>query len=356
MLQIDGAAGEGGGQIVRSAVAVAAATGLAVEIINIRAKRPNPGLQAQHVTAVRAAAAVCGARLAGDALGSSRLRFEPTRPPASGHYHFDVSAAREGGSAGSACLVLQTVALPLLLAQGQSQVVVEGGTHLPQSPCFDFLETVWAPTLRALGWRVSLTLEAFGFYPRGGGRIRAELEGGMRPATLLRLEQESLKRLRIRAIAASLPAHIAQRMGDRARTLLAPLGLPLAVEPRRVRAASPGALTFLVAESACGACGFTAFGAPGKPSERVAEEAVALLLAHHRSGAALDRWLADQILLPLAFAEGASCFSTDFATAHLRTHAALLGELGLASIELVQKQSRVEVVVRPQAGEAAPLR
>ncbi len=348
-MRVEGSAGEGGGQIVRSAVAVAAATGIAVEIVDIRARRPNPGLQAQHLTAVRAAAAICGARLSGDRPGSERLLFEPRHPPRGGRWHFDVGAAREGGSAGSACLVLQTVALPLLLAPGPSEVVVEGGTHLPNSPCFDFLELVWAPALRALGWRVDVALEAFGFYPKGGGRIRAHFGGGRPPVPLSRVEPGELERVTIRAIAASLPAHIPQRMSDRARGLLAPLGVPLRLEPRRVRALSPGALTFLVAEHAGSSCGFTAFGAPGKPSEQVAEEAVGLLREHLASGAALDRWLADQILLPLAFAAGVSLFTTDMATSHLRTQAALLGDLGVAAIALRERDGRVEVEVRPPA-------
>jgi RNA 3'-terminal phosphate cyclase (ATP) len=356
VLRVDGGAGEGGGQIVRSAVAVAAATGIAVEIADIRARRPNPGLQAQHLTAVRAAAAVCGARLAGDRPGSRRLLFEPRHPPRAGHFHFDVAAAREGGSAGSACLVLQTVALPLLLAPGPSEVVVEGGTHLPNSPCFDFLELVWAPALRSLGWQIEVALEAFGFYPKGGGRIRARLAGGRLPAPLSRVAPGALERVTIRAVAASLPAHIPQRMSDRARGLLAPPGVPLRVEPRRVRALSPGAFTFLVAEHAGSSCGFTAFGAPGKPSEQVAEEAVVLLRKHLASGAGLDRWLADQILLPLAFAEDVSVFTTDVATAHLWTHSALLGNLGIAAIALRERDGRVEVEVRPAADRDAARR
>lgn len=352
IVRVDGAFGEGGGQIVRSSVAIAAVRGVATEIVNIRARRPNRGLQAQHLTAVRAAAALCGAELAGDWLGSERLLFAPRHAVAAGRYAFDVAEARAGGSAGSAALVLQTVALPLLLARGRPIVVVEGGTHLPASPCFDYLERVWAPALSALGLKVGLVLESYGFYPRGGGRIRAELEGNGPPRSLERLHRGALSTVEVRAIAASLPAHIAQRMADRARSLLAKEGIAAAVEPRRVRAASPGAVTFVAACYEGGYGGFTGFGAPGKPSEQVAEEAVTLFRAHQQSGAALDRWLADQILLPLAFARGSSRFTTDCATAHLHTQAELLRLFGLAAVRIKSEEKTVAVQVEPAEGGA----
>jgi RNA 3'-terminal phosphate cyclase (ATP) len=137
LLVIDGAYGEGGGQILRTALALAALTGQAVQFVRIRAGRRRPGLAAQHLTAVRAAAALCSASLNGDRLGSQDLIFRPQRPVRPGHYSFDVAAAREGGSAGAAALVLQTVMVPLALCAGPSEVVVHGGTHLPQSPPFD---------------------------------------------------------------------------------------------------------------------------------------------------------------------------------------------------------------------------
>lgn len=347
-MRIDGTLVEGGGQIVRSAVAIAAVRGIAVEIVDIRGRRPNPGLQAQHLTAVRAAAAVCDARLAGDHLGSRRLVFEPRRAAQAGSWHFDVAAAREGGSAGSAGLVLQTVALPLLLAGAPSQLVVAGGTHLPASPCYDFLELVWAPALAALGLDVQLALDAYGFYPRGGGQIRAQLRGAAVPAPLARCDPGGLTCVEVRAIAAALPAHIPQRMSDRARALLTAEGVQPRLMPRRVRAASPGALSFIAARYAAGACGFTAFGAPGKPAERVAEEAVQLFAEHRASGAAVDRWLADQLLLPLAMAGGISRFTTDVVTTHLTTQAEVLRLFALAEVTITQGEGHALVTVAPR--------
>src|SRR4051812_32951839 len=159
---IDGSQGEGGGQILRSSLALAAITGTPVRLEKIRAGRAKPGLQKQHLAAVRAAARICNGRLEGDELQSRELTFHPQEPCA-GEYHFAV------GSAGSASLVLQTVLPPLLLAAGASKVVVEGGTHNPMAPPFEFLRDTFLPTLSRIGATVTLTLDRHGFYPAGGG-------------------------------------------------------------------------------------------------------------------------------------------------------------------------------------------
>jgi RNA 3'-terminal phosphate cyclase (ATP) len=278
---IDGAHGEGGGQILRTALSLSAITGRPLRIERIRALRRNPGLAAQHLTAVRAAAGLCGAQLSGDTLGSTCLDFAPQAPIASGNYVFDVSLAREGGSAGAVMLVLQTVLLPLAYAGGDSRVELHGGTHMAWSPPFDYVRDVWLSMLSRLGVDVEASIEliAWGWYPVGKGdevhaRIRGE--GGHR-RTLQPLELEErgpLLRIFARSVAANFPAHIPQRMADRARSLLAVLGADLYIEPLRVRAACPGAGLFLTAEYANLNCGFSAHGAIGKPSEQVAEEAV----------------------------------------------------------------------------------
>jgi len=176
-LAIDGSHGEGGGQIVRSALALAAHLEREVVIDGIRAGRPQPGLAAQHLTAVRAAAAICDAALEGDSLGSRRLRFAPGGAVRAGDYAFDVGRARAGGSAGAATLVLSTVLVPLALAPGASTVSIRGGTHVPWSPSFDYACDVWLPSLRRLGVRAELELVASGWYPAGGGEIRARIDG-----------------------------------------------------------------------------------------------------------------------------------------------------------------------------------
>jgi len=251
---IDGAHGEGGGQILRTALSLATITGRPLRIEHIRGARRNPGLAAQHLTAVRAAAALCGAQLSDDTLGSTRLEFVPEAPIMVGNYVFDVSLAREGGSAGAVMLVLQTVMLPLAFATGDSGVELYGGTHMAWSPPFDYVRDVWLPALARLGVEASVELTNWGWYPVGKGEVRARIRGLGGPRAMLKpLELEergALLQIFGRAVAANLPAHIPQRMADRARSLLAVLGADLRIGPLRVRAACPGAGLFLTAEYA----------------------------------------------------------------------------------------------------------
>jgi RNA 3'-terminal phosphate cyclase (ATP) len=356
-LDIDGAHGEGGGQILRTALSLSAITGRHLRLHNVRSTRKNPGLAAQHLTAVRAAAALCRAEIAGDALGSQELDFAPSAAVKAGDFTFDVAEARTGGSAGSVNLVLQTILLPLALAPGESRVLLHGGTHLPMSPSYDYVRDVWLPTLARIGIAATAELEAWGWYPAGRGRVRATIAGkGMRDGPLLPLEsieRGSLRRISGRAVAANLPTHIPQRMSDRARTLLEPLGAQIAIGAERVRAVSPGAGIFLVAEYESVRCGFSALGVVGKPSEVVAEEAVSLLLKHHGSGAALEGHLGDQVLLPLAFAQEPSTFSVEEVTLHLRTNAWVIEQFGLAQITFSRTPTgAATVTLTPTAQQA----
>ncbi len=331
-LVIDGSHGEGGGQILRSSVTFSTLSGRPIRIEKIRAGRSKPGLAAQHVTAIRAAAAICGATVAGDELASLTLAFTPRHPPQAGAYAFDVAAARPGGSAGAASLVLQTVLLPLAMADGASQVTVHGGTHMAWSPSVDYLQDVWLPAVRPMGVAAELELQTSGWFPIGKGCVRATVRGAgsRRLKHVALVERGALVGIGGRALAANLPAHIPSRMANRAIRLLDGLGVPLRIEPRVVRAACAGAGIFLVARYEHVNCGFTALGARGKPAEAVAEEAVVDLLAHWRSGAALDRYLGDQILAPLALADGPSVYAVETVSRHLRTNAWVLDRFGLA--------------------------
>lgn len=345
-LRIDGAHGEGGGQILRTALTFSALFRRPVYIDNIRAGRTKPGLAAQHITSIRAAAAICAARVEGDALGSQTLDFAPQAAAQSGAWHFDVAEAREGGSAGVTGLVFQTILLPLALAEGESQVTIRGGTHMRWSPSFDFLRDVWLPALRATGIDAEVTLDAWGWFPVGQGQVRASIRGHgdriLMPADLV--ERGALRDVTGRAVAANLPAHIPQRMADRATALLAGLGVPVAVEPLRVRAACAGAGIFLTARYENIRCGFSMLGARGKPAEQVAEEAVKELLAHHDTGAALDEHLGDQFLAPLAVAGGPSRFSVQRISRHLETNAWLIEHFGLARVGLESKSDGTGLV------------
>lgn len=339
-LIIDGSYGEGGGQIVRSAATLAAATGRAVQIRNIRSGRTKPGLAAQHVTAVLAAARLCGAEVRGAELGSSTLDFAPRRPVRSGAFEFDVAEARQGGSAGAAMLVLQTVFLPLALAEGASTVVVRGGTHVPKSPPFESIRETWLPVLGRMGMAAEAVLDRPGWYPAGGGCVRISFAGRSRAGNLIkpieRLRRGRLLEIRGYSLTSRLPLHVGRRLAVRAQSDLLPLGLCPRITVEDREADCPGAALVLAAEYENGAASFSALGQRGKPAERVADEACDELLAFHRADAAFDRHLADQLILPaaLAAAAGESLFTVDRATPHLETIAAVVRWFGIAEVNI----------------------
>ncbi|MFO0996952.1 MAG: RNA 3'-terminal phosphate cyclase [Alphaproteobacteria bacterium] len=333
-LVIDGSHGEGGGQILRTSLALSALSGRTVRFVGIRAGRPKPGLAAQHLTAVRAAAALCSASLDGDTLGSTELTFAPKRAVRTGSYDFDVAEAREGGSAGAVTLVLQTVLLPLAFAEGASTLTIHGGTHVPWSPSADFIHDVWLPTLDHMGLSARFVLIRSGWYPAGGGAIQVHVAGSARLAALNCESRGKPRVVRGRAIAANLPSHIPQRMADRARALLDAAGIRSAITPERLTASSPGAGLFLTAEYDHALAGFSAMGRPGKPSEQVADEAVDSVLAHRDSGAAIDAHLGDQLILPAALATGSSRFSVERITRHILTNAWVVELFGRARVAI----------------------
>lgn len=313
MLEIDGSHGEGGGQILRSSLTLSIVTGTPFRITRIRANRKRPGLLRQHLTAVQAAARVSSAEVAGDELGSSELTFEPG-PIQPGHYELRI------GSAGSATLVLQTVLLPLSFAEEPSEVVIEGGTHNPLAPPFDFLEKSYLPLVERMGVRVEVTLERAGFAPAGGGRLRARIH----PGDLARLELDDPGRLLTRravATVASLPTHISQR---ELAVLRERLGLSEREEVERVWAEQgPGNLAHVELVHEHVTLVLTVFGQKGLPAEIVARRLADEVRAVTRAGVAVDPHLADQLFLPMALGDGGS-FTTCEITEHARTHAEVI--------------------------------
>lgn len=354
-LTIDGSQGEGGGQILRTALSLAAIEGRAVRLEKIRAGRPNPGLAAQHVTCARAVAALCRADIAGDEIGSRCLEFAPGAAVRAGNYAFDISATRKGGSAGATSLVLQAVLLPLALAQGGSRISLRGGTHVAWSPPFDYLQQVWLPALAKLGIAADMELRRSGWYPAGEGEFHAVISGlspqergRLRPLTLF--ERGPLQSVTGRAIAANLPLRVARRMAGAARELLKSCGIDAAIDMETTKAACPGAGVFLTAHYRGVAGGFSALGERGKPAERVGEEVAQALIAHWRSGAALDRHLADQVLLPLALAQGPSSFSVETITQHLRSNAFVIERFGRAQVRWTADEAGTGIVTVAPAG------
>ncbi|HEY9708718.1 MAG TPA: RNA 3'-terminal phosphate cyclase, partial [Oculatellaceae cyanobacterium] len=251
MLHIDGSYGEGGGQILRSCLSLAAITGQPIRIDRIRAGRSKPGLAIQHLTAVRAAT-ICQAQLHGDSLRSMRLEFIPRCPTQSGEYTFDVTETTGAGSAGAVSLILQTILLPLALATGNSVVTLRGGTHLPWSPPIPYIEQVYLPIVRQMGVQAEVQVNAWGWYPRGGGEVELRitgLGGGVASPLggLQLLERGALQQVQGLAVVTELPSHIPQRMASRAENLLQQANLKAQVQPVRSRGVGPGAGIFLTA-------------------------------------------------------------------------------------------------------------
>lgn len=330
-MQVDGAQGEGGGQILRTSMALAAITGTPIAIERIRAGRARPGLMRQHLTAVRAAAEICGGELEGDELGARALRFTPG-PVRAGAYHFSVSTA------GSASLVLQTVLWPLLLAGGPSQVVVEGGTHNMHAPPFDFLAAVFVPVLRRMGARVDIRLERHGFHPVGGGRMVADIEPGpLQPIELV--DAGPVVARRARALVAHLPGRIAER--ELAVVRAAP---GWADAECRIEAldAAPGPGNVLLLEMSRAGVDevVTGFGERGKRAERVAREAVAEAERYAAADTPVGEHLADQLIIPMALA-GGGAFRTLPLSLHTRTN-----------IDVVERFLPVRVEVEAGAHDA----
>lgn len=293
-LLIDGSQGEGGGQILRTSLTLSTCLGRAFRMINIRAARKNPGLQPQHLAAVRAAAAIAQAEVEGDVKDSQSLLFRPSRVKA-GEYHFSV------GTAGSTTLVLQTVLPALMMADGPSHVTLEGGTHNPMAPPFDFLHYAFLPLMNRMGPSIHATLERPGFAPKGGGRVRVEIQ----PAAMLQpldlTERGSICSQHAEVLLAHLPDQIAQR-----ELAIIKHGLGYADEQLRLRrmdeAYGPGNVVSIIIDSEHVCECFTAFGQRGIPAEQVGENVVKQARNYLRAGVPVGPQLADQLLLPMALA------------------------------------------------------
>ncbi len=330
-LHIDGGAGEGGGQILRSSLALAAITGKSVRFSNVRAGRSKPGLLRQHLTALRAAAEVCGAHVEGDALGSQSVRFVPGSIRG-GTYRFAV------GTAGSACLVSQTVLPMLLMADGPSEVVFEGGTHAMSAPSYDFFARVFVPLLQRMGARVEATLEAHGFYPAGGGRFVLRVQPVTEWTRVSLLDDGPLRVTEVSAVVANLPFKIVEReleaMGEA-------LGVP--VGQRRgmgVKSVGPGNVVMIELASDTARELVTAFGKRELSSEAVAQMAIEEARAILTAGVPVGSHLADQLLLPMALAGGGA-----MRTLPLTQHS-------LTNLEVIQRflPLRVATDVVPETG------
>jgi RNA 3''-phosphate cyclase len=343
MIEIDGSLGEGGGQLLRSSLTLAAITGQPFRMTRIRARRRPPGLKAQHHKAIEAIAAICGARVEGAGLGSQTLLFEPG-PIAPGEFSLDI------GTAGATSLVLQTILPPLSLATAASHVDLRGGTHARWSPCFEYLKLQWLAFVKKIGFDADLEMARAGFYPAGGGLIRAAI----RPARCLRpirlLERGPLRAIRGVSAVARLDPHIAERQRDEAVRRLVGHAPAFELEVVRLASSSPGTLLLLRAEFENSAACFFSLGERGKPAERVADEAVDELLEFLATGGAVDPYLADQLVVPLALAPGESALAVSRVTGHLTTNAEIVRRFLPVRIEIDAPEGRAGVIQIQGAG------
>ncbi|HPD29715.1 MAG TPA: RNA 3'-terminal phosphate cyclase [Phycisphaerae bacterium] len=325
MLTIDGSFGEGGGQILRSSLALAMVTGRAFRIEKIRAGRKKPGLMRQHLTAVQAAAQISQADVRGADIGSKVVEFHPKQVQP-GEYSFSI------GTAGSTTLVLQTVLPALLTASGPSRLTFEGGTHNPFAPPFDFLAKAFIPLVNRMGPTVSAELERPGFYPAGGGKFTISIEPARELKGFELTERGEIIRRCGRAVVSNLPGHIAEREINVLRKGTnwgeSCYSVENVAHPR-----GPGNVVIIEVEAENVAEVFTGFGALGRAAEAVATHALQAYQRWLKADVPVGEYLADQIMLPLAIA-GRGRYRTTPLTLHSTTH-----------MDLIQKFLDIEVAV-----------
>jgi RNA 3'-terminal phosphate cyclase (ATP) len=314
LIEIDGSHGEGGGQILRTALSLSAVTGRGFTMTKVRARRARPGLRPQHLAAVHAMTLVTGARVGGAFEGSPDLRFEPG-PIRPGEYRFEIATA------GAATLVAQTVVVPLATADAPSRIEVTGGTHVPQSPSFDYFARHYAPMVGRLGLVLRSRLVKAGFYPPGGGEIQVEVDPWRRPGARLDLEQRgALAAVSGLSGAGKARGDAARRTADAAKSRLwEARRLESAWEVVEVPAVSPGAFLLVEAafEQSRGAFGF--LGEKGLRAEVLGDRAARVLLRFLDAEGAVDEHLADQLVVPLVVAGSGGRATTDRVTRHLVT-------------------------------------
>ena len=315
MIIIHGSEGEGGGQILRTSLALSLVTGQPFRMERIRAKRQKPGLLRQHLTAVEAAKTVGCAQVVGAEMNSQTLEFQPG-PVTPGNYRFAV------GTAGSATLVLQTVLPALLTASGRSTLTLEGGTHNPLAPPFDFLARSFMPLIHQMGPSVELELRSPGFYPAGGGRFHAKIEPVKRLSPLVLNERAAIQSRRAKVWLSKLAPEIADRELTMVRDELGLRAEDCSVETVQ-HPKGPGNAVVLEIQTEHVTAIFTGFRERGRPAEEVAQEAVDSAKAWMDADVPVDEYLADQLLLPIALA-GAGSFRTTKPSLHTTTNAGVI--------------------------------
>jgi RNA 3'-terminal phosphate cyclase (ATP) len=312
MIEIDASYGEGGGQVLRSALALSVLTKKPIHVFNIRAGRKNPGLQAQHLTAVKALAELSGAKVEGAQLHSQEIFFEP-KELRHGKFFFNI------GTAGSISLLFQSMLPALAFTEEETEVELIGGTDVHFSPGHSYIQEVFSPTLQKMGLNVKMNVERWGFYPEGGGKIVFSVKPVKKLDAIELVERGELKKL-FGVSAASHLSNVAERQKAHAEKFLKEKGFEAEIELVHANAVGKGSLVFLCARHENSLAGFESLGALGKSSEQVAEDACKKLLEFEEKKECIEEHLADQIILYAALAEGKSVFTTTKISRHLLTN------------------------------------
>ncbi len=337
MITIDGSFGEGGGQILRSSLGLSLVTGKAFGITRIRSGRRKPGLLRQHLTALKAAGEISRAHVQGDTLGSQAFTFTPQKTYP-GAYHFAV------GTAGSATLVLQTILPALLIADGESKITVEGGTHNSFAPPFDFLEKSFLQLINRMGPEVTATIQRYGFYPAGGGKFSVTIRPAKTLSQFQLLERGKIQRRKVTGIVSKIPLKIAR---DEVNMILQKLswnkndGFALEVE-----SPGPGNAVMIEVASEHVTEVFIGFGERKKPRKKVASEAIAQYKHYINADVPVGKNLADQLLIPMAMA-GGGAFRTCEPSLHTKTNIEVITQFLDVDIQCVQLEDSIwEITVK----------
>ena len=340
MLEIDGSYGEGGGQILRTALSLSCLFRKPFRLFNIRKGRRKPGLMPQHLACVRLLTLISKAEVSGAEVGSTVLVFEPGESEG-GEYFFDI------GTAGSTPLLLQAVLPPLIFAQDASRITLTGGTHVPFSPPYHFISQVFLPMLGRLGIEASASISRYGFYPKGGGKISAVVNPCRTIGAVSFGEPGDIVSVSGISAVGSLPVEIAERQKRSVLSALAGLPVTPSTEVLKVDTYSPGTFVFLKAETETSVSGFSSLGERGKRAETVGEEAARELLRHLEAGGCLDPRLADQLVVYLSLAEGPSSFTTSRISGHLLTNLMVIGAFSGTRFQVEgekEKPGRVRII------------
>lgn len=339
MIKINGSYGEGGGQILRSALTLAAILGKQIHITNIRAGRKNPGLQPQHLTGVRAVAEICQGKLEGDELLSKEIKFVPGDIK-SGNYEFDVMKVKS--SAGSTGMIFQQVAPVLSFAKEKSNLTLKGGTHVTWAPPIDYLAKVFLPTVFDMGFHAKIETINWGWYPMGQGEVKAQVHPIKDSLSPIQLDERgNLKRIWGVSAVCHLPMSIAERQKDQGYGRLKDKKFRSEIELLSVPGLGQGTFFFIVAEFENAIAGFSSLGKRGKPAEEVADDAVNEFLKYYKIKMAIEKHLGNQLILYMALAKGKSSFTVSEISNHI-----------LTNIWVVEQFLPVKFEVKGSLGEA----